>query len=108
MTRKLSFFIANVFIILTAYSIINFANPSKTKAQQENHPPVVKIVAPKNNSVYEWNTPLKYTITVSDPEDGDSKFDEIASTEVFLEVKYVADTLKMAADLSKAEKNEHL
>lgn len=67
-----------------------------TKLQQEhqltNNAPVVKIIIPKNNSRYEWNTPIRYNIIVSDKEDGESKFQEILSSEVSLEVRYQPDT----------------
>jgi cytochrome c len=59
---------------------------------QENHPPDVKLVTPKPGSTFEWNSPVRYSITVSDKEDGDSKFDEINQTTILLEVAFVPDT----------------
>lgn len=82
-------------IVLVLYSFIDFAYPSKkNRLQQENKAPVVKIISPKKNGTYQWDKPVNYTITVSDNEDGESKFDEIPSNEVFLKVKYVEDTSK--------------
>src|SRR5438270_10479024 len=40
--------------------------------RQSNQPPVVKIITPANNSTFAWNEPIRYTITVSDKEDGES------------------------------------
>jgi cytochrome c len=59
---------------------------------QVNHPPDVKISDPKAGVNYQWNVPIAYKITVSDKEDGDSRFDEIPSSEVLLEVRYIDDT----------------
>lgn len=77
-----------VFCVLLLCVILNFAGEN---VQQENQPPVVKIVSPKNNSAFDWNSPVSYTITVSDKEDGDSKFGEINVKEVLLEVKYAGN-----------------
>src|SRR4051794_21307808 len=106
MVKRAAFISVNVFIILVLYSIADLANPSKRKDQQENHAPLVKITVPKNNSFFEWNSPLKYAVTVSDAEDGDSKFDEITSNEVLLQVRYIADSSKLAGELNRTEKIE--
>src|SRR5438067_9168021 len=47
--------------------------------RQSNQPPVVKIITPANNSAFPWNEPIRYTITVSDKEDGESEYQEIPS-----------------------------
>jgi cytochrome c len=74
-----------------------------TKAfSQENKAPVVKILTPSANSHYDLNAQVHYHIKVSDPEDGESEYDEIAANEIFLEVKYVSD-LKNASNLSTAD-----
>ena len=104
MVKRISFFLAGLFLVLTLYSVVNFAYPSKKiRLQQENHPPIVKIISPKRNSLYEWNVPMNYTVTDSDQEDGESKFDEISANEVFLEVRYLADTSKVAIILNSAK-----
>lgn len=78
-----------------------FFNPAST----ENHPPAVKIMAPKNNSSYARNALVAYEISVSDKEDGDSKFGEINPKEIFLEVRYLQDTLGVTtANKSKSRK----
>ncbi len=104
MVKKVSFFLVNLFVVFVVNAVVNFAYPSKkNKLQQENHAPAVKITAPKNNSIYNWNSAVNYTITVSDQEDGESKFQEISSNEVFLRVKYVADTSKATAQLNAGQ-----
>jgi cytochrome c len=54
--------------------------------RQTNHPPSVKIESPAPNAVLSTNSPLTYQVHVTDPEDGDSRYDEINSKEVILEL----------------------
>ena len=56
---------------------------------QGNHAPSVKIISPADRAVFKTGTPVSYQIGIADPEDGDSKFDEINAKEVLLEVKYI-------------------
>lgn len=55
--------------------------------------PVVKIVAPKNNSIHRWNTLVNYQIVVSD-RGKSTKYQEIPSNEVLLETTYIPDLSK--------------
>jgi cytochrome c len=71
-------------------------------AQQENNPPVVKILDPINKSSYDLNAQVRYRIKVSDKEDGESEYDEIAANEVFLEVRYLP-AASNASMLSKVD-----
>jgi cytochrome c len=57
---------------------------------QENHPPIIKISAP---TVVNAGASLTYSISVSDKEDGDTKFDEINPNEILLQVQ-LADNEK--------------
>jgi cytochrome c len=85
--------------LLLLYASANFLNTKKP--QQENRPPVVKLLSPKNNSTFDFNTPINYAISVADKEDGDSKYDEINAKEVLLEVRYIKDKSKLTALLNK-------
>ncbi len=58
---------------------------------QESHPPVVKIAAPSRVSA---GVPLSYSITVSDKEDGDTKYDEINPNEILLQVQQTGNRKK--------------
>jgi len=58
--------------------------------RQANHSPIVKIESPTNNAVLTINSGLTYQIQVTDQEDGDSRYDEINTKEVILEVAYLA------------------
>jgi cytochrome c len=63
---------------------------------QENEAPIVKIIDPKNNGFYLQDVAMPYNIQVSDKEDGDSQYDEIAAGEVMLVVRYIADSTKVS------------
>jgi cytochrome c len=63
--------------------------------QEVNHPPVVKIISPNNNSHFAAGTRVYYSIHVSDKEDGDSRFNEINPREVLLQVRYSSDSIKL-------------
>ncbi|MGN6617557.1 MAG: c-type cytochrome [Ilyomonas sp.] len=98
MTRITSFFVF-ILLLLTSFSLFNFASATKNKI--ENTAPVVKIISPKNNSSYKWNTQVSYSISVSDKEDGESKYDEINGKEVVLRVKYFSNAADANASLSE-------
>ncbi|MEX2235600.1 MAG: c-type cytochrome [Cyclobacteriaceae bacterium] len=67
------------------HSLMQFGRP-------ENTPPVVRIIEPKNNTVHPINSLVRYSISVSDKEDGESRFDEIPSDKIFLEIKFISGT----------------
>lgn len=58
-------------------------------AQDQNHPPRVTIQLPRDNDPFEWDALVRYAISVSDDEDGESEYEEIPRNEVFLEVLYL-------------------
>jgi len=91
----------NISIALLLCVLIKFNDFLIKKGQQENHPPVVKIISPKNNGPFEFNGLINYEISVTDKEDGDSKYDEINAKEVLLEVRYFADKSRIAPILNK-------
>lgn len=66
---------------------------------QTNNQPIVTIINPKSNDRVMLNNPVRYTIHVSDKEDGDTKYDEIPANEILLEVRPVADTAVAAANV---------
>ena len=114
MLKATSFFFSNLIIVFIVYAMMNFNFSSKPTEnvdrshrpeQQQNHPPVVKIMTPKNNSMYEPNAQVPYEIRVSDLEDGESKYQEINPKEVFLEIKYITDTSGLA-ELKQKSRND--
>ena len=64
---------------------------------QTNEPPQVKITTPAAGSIYTWNTPLRYSVSVSDKEDGDTKYNEIEPKQILLEARVVTDTTNVVA-----------
>ncbi len=68
-----------------------------------NHAPQVKIVQPSNNGMFQWNSQMPYSIDVSDKEDGDSKYQEIQSTEVLVKLQYFENVAK-ASDYLRQKK----
>src|SRR5664279_1944726 len=71
--------------------------------QTSNHVPVVKIILPVISSKYAWNDQLAYSVEVSDIEDGESKYQEIQSSEVLVKLRYMENSAK-AADYLKQKK----
>lgn len=57
----------------------------------ENKPPEVKIRTPQDGGYFGWNALTRYAIEVSDAEDGLSKYEEIPSHKVFLEVAFLPE-----------------
>lgn len=60
----------------------------------KNNPPKVEILTPKNASMFSWDSFIRYSIRVTDAEDGNSDYDEISLKEVFLEVTYLPGNYK--------------
>jgi|SRR5580658_3605642 cytochrome c len=77
--------LTSTLIALPAALFALFVTPGQT-----NHAPTVKIESPANNATLALNTPITYQIQVTDPEDGDSRYDEINTKEVILELAYPA------------------
>jgi cytochrome c len=53
-----------------------------------NNRPRVQIIEPENNSIHSLNSLIRYSVNVSDVEDGESKYDEIPASRVLMEVKF--------------------
>jgi cytochrome c len=74
---------------------------SQGDSQTSNQAPSVKILQPLKNARYSWNQLLPYSIEVSDPEDGESKYQEIQSAEVLVKLKYVENATRASAYLKQ-------
>lgn len=68
---------------------------------QQNNPPTVKISVPKPDATYTWETSLRYSVQVTDKEDGDTRYDEIPSTAILLEARAVDDTAQSSTYRTK-------
>ena len=73
--------------------------------EQSNSSPVVKFILPASQAVFKWNTQFIYSISVEDKEDGNSKYEEIASNEVFLKIKYLSDSSKLSNYIAQDQKD---
>jgi cytochrome c len=71
-------------------------------ALQQNEAPRVSILYPKKENALQLNTRIPYKIDVTDAEDGASKYDEITSNEVLLEVRYVPEGMPENEGVAKS------
>jgi len=78
--------------------LCSFAAPFLRDKIQQNQVPVVKIITPKNGSLFDGDSQVNYQISVVDKEDGDSKYEEINALEVLLEVNYVNNKAKIPSN----------
>lgn len=98
------------FKLFFAIALINFAfyyfitafTPKKKSV--DNNPPKVTITTPRNNDKFNWNSLIRYNISVVDKEDGSSEYNEITANEVLLEVLYLPDASKAEKYLSAKAK----
>jgi cytochrome c len=99
MVKARTFILISITLVFLFCVVRNFASENKIK-QQQNHAPVVKIIAPLNNNSFNAGTQVHYEINISDKEDGESKYDEIDAKQVLLEVKYFKDASKINAAIN--------
>lgn len=71
------------------YAMTHLINVSPTPFPQSNNRPIVKIISPTDKSSYPSGTRVAYEISVSDQEDGESKYGEIPPNEVLLKLEYL-------------------
>jgi cytochrome c len=80
-------------VIYLIILLIFFSTPGKTGRLQigkiQPATPQVKILAPDEQKSYTWKEQVRYSISVSDPTDGDSKYGEIPSQECLLTLEYL-------------------
>ena len=88
-------------IVFAGCLITSFVYPKKNI---ENNSPKVIITSPKNEDQFSWNSIIRYSIKITDNEDGLSEYNEINGKEVLLEVCYLLDASKVKKYLSDKEK----
>jgi len=74
--------------------------------QTPDHPPGVRITVPANHSVYTWGSQIRYSVEVSDAEDGESKYQEIQSSEVLVRLKFTGSSAQASAYLKQKKIND--
>ena len=88
-------FLGGIYIFPNPARLVNIRHfITAVSARSVNHAPVVNILQPAKKASFTWNTLVPYSINVSDSEDGDSKFQEIANGEVIVRLKFAADAAK--------------
>ena len=73
---------------IIAFSLAVYVSAQHT-AKNQNTPPKVNLITPKDGSTFVPGSYVRYSIVVTDQEDGSSEFEEISSKEIFLEVTYL-------------------
>lgn len=77
------------------------AVPAGTAERGKDGPPVVKITAPTNDSTYNWNSLVSYSIVVS-YQGKSTQYQEIPSKEVLLKTTYVPNGSATAEEAGAA------
>ena len=79
-----------IYIVISLITI--FLSWDRGRSQIEKVQPAaprVKILAPDEKRSYTWNEQVRYSISISDPKDGESKYGEIPSQECLLTLEYL-------------------
>ena len=90
-------------LIITTLMIPWVSDVMNHQQKSENTAPKVTIDAPSNGS-FQWNTVIPYHITVVDNEDGNSTYDEIPGTHVFMSIRFLPDSTQLRNYLSVESK----
>jgi cytochrome c len=94
------------FMILAGIAFYCFITAfAAQRYESENDPPEVRIITPRNNSAFQWNTTMNYAIRISDKEDGTSEYNEIPGGEVLLKIVYLPDSSNIKKYLGDNEHN---
>ena len=76
-------------------------------ATQKQELPKVKLHLSENQKeYYSWDSYVRYSIEVSDPNDGDSKYGEINNSEVLLEIEFIPSPVAEEINKKISEKNQ--
>ncbi len=76
---------------------------SAAAMSQKNHAPVVSIITPQPEDKIRAGQQLFYEISVSDLEDGETAYEEIATTEVYLSLSYFQERERALAVAEQQE-----
>ncbi len=99
---QLKFLLITSFACVVCSCIIGWQTKEK---QSNNNVPKVVITKPSTSELLNWNSIIPYTITVTDKEDGNSEYNEIAANEVLLKITYLPDSAKVKTYLAAAAKD---
>lgn len=74
--------------------------------QQANTAPLVKLLKPVSSVFIKAGSPVSYSIEVADKEDGQTKYEEIASTEVYLAIQALGNSADQQRWLDTEKQSE--
>ncbi len=101
MAKLSELFLAGVSgIAVLIYSMFSFSDKvlvvttQSHFGQSKNNPPEVKILSPEMKSIHPLNSLIGYSISVSDIEDGESKYDEIPGGKILFEIEFVEGSVE--------------
>jgi cytochrome c len=88
---------------LLVFALVRTTDAIPVNAQDDGHDraPVVKITAPGNNSIYNWDSLVTFSIVVS-YQGKSTQYQEIPSNEVLLKTTSVPDLSKVAGEPAAA------
>jgi cytochrome c len=95
------YFLVVALSAVTCYAVVS---RPKTGLAQDNTAPTVKIIAPSAAESFKWNELVRYSIGVTDKEDGSSEYSEIEGKEVLLKVVYLPDSSQAQTYLANEKK----
>lgn len=99
--------VIGIFSLIFLGGLVDLTHPQEdATSQQENSPPVVKLTSPADHGTAGPGAQVRYVITVSDKEDGESKYDEINTKEVMLRVAYIRDTSELSQVIRDSPEKE--
>ncbi len=87
-------------ILVSAFAVCSNTSFTYREEKIENSPPQIAITSPLNDDRFSWNATIRYSIKITDDEDGSSEYDEINPKEVLLEVCYLKDASKAKSYLA--------
>ncbi|MFZ9661762.1 MAG: c-type cytochrome [Chitinophagaceae bacterium] len=76
--------------------------------RSNNEVPIVKILLPEKELTLKGEKKIQYKISVTDKEDGQTAYEEIADNEVFLKVKFLSKNEQSDIFLKKESESEKL
>jgi len=87
-------------IVLSSFAVCLNTSFAFREKEIANSPPKIVITSPLNDDRFSWNATIRYSIKITDNEDGSSEYDEINAKEVLLEVCYLRDASKAKSYLA--------
>jgi cytochrome c len=88
-SKPFNTFISGIIALILSFSFLLNSGTPPGDQQKDQSEPEVSIDLPTESRNYSWGSQVRYSISVSDEIDGESRFGEINPNEVLLEVEYL-------------------